>query len=147
MEGLFKQGPGGGIEDLNQICDHALYKNTPLTPTSKFVVENPHLVGFILMHLEEVVRHAEKDDSVAGLMRLLFVTFPPVTNKIAPKGLSEGATKELLTTDPDYFNDLAYDDVIKCCATIVRVGQAVEGLEDRDELRRRRGRAGECEDV
>ena len=48
------------------------------------------------MHLEEIVRHAERPDSVAGLMRLLFASFPPVTNKIVPPGLGEADIKKML---------------------------------------------------
>lgn len=71
-------GPAGSFEDINQLCEHCFCKNNPLTTTSKYRVENPHLVAFILMHLEELVPLLESDDdSVGGLMRFLFLHFPP----------------------------------------------------------------------
>ena len=38
MTDLFASGPGGGVEDLNQIMDHDLYKNHPANNQSKFNV-------------------------------------------------------------------------------------------------------------
>ena len=122
---LFKQGPGGGVEELNQVMDHDLYKNSPLVQISKFYVRSPHLVAAVMMHLKEVVQHAEAPDSVAGLMRLLHATFPPVPNKIVPPGLDEAGVKKLLEEDPHYFNNLAIDDVVECMANVMRVAGAL----------------------
>ena len=36
-------GPSGGVEDMNQIYDHDLYKNSPANPTTKFYVRLPHV--------------------------------------------------------------------------------------------------------
>jgi hypothetical protein len=43
----FEQQKGGGLEDLNQILDHDIYKNNPATGQSRFHVRNPHVVGAI----------------------------------------------------------------------------------------------------
>ncbi|CAE7282086.1 unnamed protein product [Symbiodinium sp. CCMP2592] len=103
--------PGGGFEDLNQIMDHDLYKNNPASGT-KFYVKNPHLVGSILLHLPELVKQSTLPDSVAGLSRFLVAHFKAVTHKILPNK-SADELRQMLTEDPDYFNDLAYDDVVK----------------------------------
>ena len=62
-------------------------KNNPLNVTSKYRVENPHLVAVILMHMEEVsgfLETAKEKDSANGMMRFLFAHFPPVCNKLLP---------------------------------------------------------------
>eukprot|EP00973_Karenia_brevis_P023199 3194804-Karenia_brevis.AAC.1 len=71
------------------------------------------------MHLEEVVEQAEKDDSVAGLMRFLVAKFPAVVNKLLPPGLSDADIKQILDEDPDYFNDLCYDEVVQGMANVL----------------------------
>ncbi|CAE7917987.1 unnamed protein product, partial [Symbiodinium necroappetens] len=103
--------PGGSFEDLNQIMDHDLYKNNPASGT-KFYVKNPHLVGSILLHLPELVKQSTLPDSVAGLSRFLVAHFKAVTHKILPDK-SADELRQMLTEDPDYFNDLAYDDVVQ----------------------------------
>ena len=73
------------------------------------------------MHLEEITAQAEKDDSVAGLMRFLLAKFPAVVNKLVPPGLSDEELRQLLDEDPDYFNDLCYDEVVQGMANVLLV--------------------------
>jgi hypothetical protein len=42
----------GSFDELNQVAEHAYFRNSPLNNQSKFCVENPHLVTFWLLHLE-----------------------------------------------------------------------------------------------
>jgi hypothetical protein len=113
----FDNKPGGGMEDLNQIQDHDIYKNTPASGT-RFYVRNPHLVGSLLMHLEEFVRQAKQEDSIAGLSRFLVAHFPCVVHKIMPEGSSQEIEKAL-AEDPDYFNSLTYDNVVKAMTNVL----------------------------
>ena len=43
----------GSFDEINQIMEHAYYRNAPVNSASKFCVENTHLVALWLMHLEE----------------------------------------------------------------------------------------------
>ncbi|CAK0821406.1 unnamed protein product [Prorocentrum cordatum] len=122
MTDLFASGPGGGVEDLNQIMDHDLYKNHPANNQSKFNVRNVHVVGSVLMHLEEVERQARQSDSVAGLSRFLVGKFPVVVHKIMPD-LNPAEVEQLLQDDPDYFNSMNYDDVVGGLANILFAGR------------------------
>eukprot|EP00971_Amphidinium_carterae_P226098 4484683-Amphidinium_carterae.1 len=108
---VFENGQGGGVEDLNQLHDHDLYKNHPMSQGSRFSVRNPHVSGAVLVHLEEILHQAEQEDSVAGLMRFLVAKFPAVMHKVLPSGTPEELA-QLLDDDPDYFNELEYDAVI-----------------------------------
>ena len=101
----------GSFEDLNQILGQDLYKNNPASGT-KFYVKNPHLVGSILLHLPELVKQAAQPDTVAGLSRFLVVHFKSVAHKRFPDVPLQDM-EALLADDPDYFNDLTYDDVVK----------------------------------
>ena len=103
--------PGDGFEDLNQLLDHDLYKNNPASG-ARFYVRNPHIVGSILLHLPELVRQAAQPDTVAGMSRFLIGHFKSVAHKILPDGSPEDV-QALLNEDPDYFNDLTYDEVVQ----------------------------------
>ncbi|CAK0837958.1 unnamed protein product [Prorocentrum cordatum] len=72
-----------------------------------------------MMHVEEVYDQAQKPDSTAGMMRFLVGHFIAVVNKILPD-LPPPQLARILDSDPNYFNDPTYDDV-------------VEGKERRDE--------------
>ncbi|CAK0814291.1 unnamed protein product [Prorocentrum cordatum] len=122
MTDLFASGPGGGVEDLSQIMDHDLYKNHPANNQSKFNVRNVHVVGSVLMHLEEVERQARQSDSVAGLSRFLVGKFPVVVHKIMPD-LNPAEVEQLLQDDPDYFDSMNYDDVVGGLANILFAGR------------------------
>lgn len=124
LQDAFTNGPGGGVEDLNQIMDHDLYKNHPANNQSKFNVRNVHVVGAILMHLEEIERQARVDDSVFGLARFLVAKFPVVVNKILPD-VAPAEIQNILLDDPDYFNNLAYDDVVGGLANILFAAKGV----------------------
>ena len=54
LQKLLAGGPAGSMDDLNQIADHAFFKNAPGNKESRFRVDNPHLVAFILTHMEEL---------------------------------------------------------------------------------------------
>ena len=82
-------GVGGGVEDLNQVMDHDVYKNSPANATGKFNVRNVHLPGIVLMHLQELFKEWQKDDSVVAMMRFLVCKFPSVVNKILLEGLDD----------------------------------------------------------
>ena len=71
MTGVFDGGPGGGVEDLNQIMDHDAYKNYPANSAGKFHIRNVHLPGILLMHLEEIIALVSKPDSLMGFARFL----------------------------------------------------------------------------
>ena len=130
----FDNGPGGGIDDLNQIHDHDMYKNHPGNTQNRFLVRNPHLCGAVMMHIEELYDQAQKPDTTAGMMRFLIGHFPAVVNKIRPDVPPSQITR-LLQDDPDYFNDLDYDDVVTAIGKIMLVASAlyVRGVERADE--------------
>ena len=77
-------------------------------------------MGSIMLHLEEFVEAVQQQDSVAGMMRFLVAHFKMVVHKIMPEGSPEEVQK-LLEDDPDYFNDLEYDEVVKCMTHILLV--------------------------
>ena len=105
--GLLQGGPAGSMDDLNALAEHVFAKNNPLNNQSKFRVENPHLVAYILMHLEESVPLFEKDqDSVAGLQRFRYGHLPAVVNKIHVDG------DDAADGDEWYFNDVSFDNAI-----------------------------------
>jgi hypothetical protein len=85
-------------------------------------VRNPHFVGTVKMHLEEIVAQLEREDTTAAMMRFLVCRFPSVVNKILP-ACEEAEMRQLLEADPDYFNDLAYDDVVESVAHILLVSK------------------------
>ena len=72
------------------------------------------------MHIEEIVEQGTKPDSTAGMMRFLTGHFKPVVNKILPDGPPD-EIRALLEEDPDYFNDLVYDDVVESIANLMLV--------------------------
>ena len=121
----FEQQKGGNLEDLNQILDHDIYKNNPATGQSRFHVRNPHVVGAVLLHLEELLDVAKKGDSLAGLPRFLIGHFVPVCSKVCPEGLSPHELQNLLLNDPNYFNDLSYDEVVKATTNILLIADAL----------------------
>ena len=49
---------------LIQLHDHDVYKNSPANAQGQYYIRNPHFLGAVLMHLEEVVAQAEKPDTV-----------------------------------------------------------------------------------
>ena len=120
----FEHSKSGGLEDLNQILDHDIYKNNPATGQSRFHVRNPHVVGAILMHLEELLDIGKKGDSVAGLPRFLIGHFVSVCNKVCPEDLSVQDMQNLLLDDPDYFNDLSYDEIVKAATNVLLLADA-----------------------
>eukprot|EP00973_Karenia_brevis_P057466 7993503-Karenia_brevis.AAC.1 len=96
----FDNGPGGGVDDLNQIHDHDIYKNHPGNTSTRFLVRNPHLCGVVMMHIEEIYDQAKKPDSTAGMLRFLTGHFKPVINKILPPDATPGVIAQLLEQDP-----------------------------------------------
>ena len=73
-----------------------------------------------MLHLEEFVDAVQQKDSVAGMMRFLVAHFKMVVHKILPEG-SADELQRLLEDEPDYFNDLEYDEVVKCMTNILLV--------------------------
>ena len=73
-----------------------------------------------MMHLEEIWEQGQKPDSTAGMMRFLVAHFPAVINKILPDS-PPAQVQSLLDADPDYFNDIAYDDVVQAMASVLLV--------------------------
>ena len=61
-------------------------------------------------------------DSTAGMQRFVICRFPMVVNKILPDASPEALTATL-ASDPDFFNDLAYDDVVKAVANIMLISR------------------------
>jgi hypothetical protein len=116
----FDSGPGGGIDDLNQIHDRDLYKNHPGNNQNKFRVRNPHLCGAVLMHVEGVYDQSQKPDTTAGMMRFLVGHFSAVVNKILPD-LPSPQIARIVADDPDYFNNLGYDDVVQALGGVMLV--------------------------
>ena len=68
--------------------------------------------------LEEIEKQAREEDSVAGLTRFLIGKFPVVVNKIMPD-VPPSEVQNILLNDPDYFNDILYDDVVGGLAWMV----------------------------
>lgn len=120
----FEHSKGGGLEDLNQILDHDIYKNNPATGQSRFHVRNPRVVGAVLLHLEELLDIGKKGDSVAGLPRFLIGHFLSVCSKVCPENLSPQEMQNLLLEDPNYFNDLSYDEIVKAAANVLLLADA-----------------------
>ena len=117
----------GSFDELNQIAEHAYYRNAPANDNSKFSIENPHLVAVWLVHIEELVQHLsgkahnkEDDDSVSGLMRFLIAHWPPVVNKLLPEVSSVEELYKLIESDK-YFNKLTFDDLVLAEVNIHRV--------------------------
>ena len=50
---LSEGGTIGSFDEINQITEHAYYRNAPVNNASKFCVENPRLVALGLMRLAE----------------------------------------------------------------------------------------------
>lgn len=113
----------GSFDELNQIAEHAYYRNSPANNNSKFCIENPHLVSIWLMHIEELVglmvggTGKEDDDSVSGLMRFLIAHFPAVVNKLLPEG-SPAEISKLIETE-DYFNMLTFDELASATVNVL----------------------------
>ena len=115
----------GSFDEINQIAEHAYYRNSPANDNSKFSIENPHLVVLWLMHIEELIPHfqtkvgKDDDDSVAGLMRFFIAHFPAVVNKLLPEGpLAE--LNKLIESDA-YFNKLNFDEVATANVNILLI--------------------------
>ena len=50
---LAEGGTIGSFDEINQIIEHAYYRNSPVNNNSKFCVDNPHLAALWLMHIED----------------------------------------------------------------------------------------------
>ena len=109
---------------MNQILDHDIYKNNSATGQSRFHVRNPHVVGAVLMHLEELLDIGKKGDSVAGLPRFLIGHFLSVCSKVCPENLSAQEMQNLLLEDPNYFNDLSFDEIVKAATNLLLLADA-----------------------
>ena len=121
---LMEGGPSGSFDEINQLAEHAYYRNSPANDNSKFSIENPHLVALWLMHLEELVSclqvkpGKDDDDSVGGLARFFIAHFPVVTNKLLPKG-PEGEEVDKLVETEEYFNKLTFDQIAAASVNIL----------------------------
>ena len=83
-----------------------------LRGVSKFRVENPHLVAYILMHAEEIVPLMDGDkDSVNAMQRFLYAHFPAVVLKLLPEGQPDHVDEEIRRSD-EYFNEVVFDDAV-----------------------------------
>ena len=61
-----------------------------------------------------------------GLFRFLIGKFPAVVNKLVPPNLDESQITQLLTEDPEYFNDLTYDAVADVvCLLLVELSMSL----------------------
>jgi hypothetical protein len=124
---LLSGGPAGSMDDLNAIAEHAFFKNAPANKDSKFRVENPHVIVFILTHMEEMVPLLDKElnatkdkDSVAGLARFLYGHFKPMCSKVLPEG-SPDEIEKLIQENDEYFNDILFDEAVTCVVNILLV--------------------------
>ena len=74
----FEHAKGGGLEDLVPILNQDIYKNNPATGQSRFHVRNPHVVGAVLMHLEEMLDIVCPGNSELAPPRthVILMTFP-----------------------------------------------------------------------
>ena len=69
-------------------------------------------VSFLMLICNKNATHLHsREDTVAGLARFLVGKFPVVVNKILPEA-SPADIQKILEDDPDYFNDLTYDEVV-----------------------------------
>ena len=109
---LLEGGPAGSLEDINGLSEHAFFKNAPLTASSRFRVENPHLCGFWLCHLEELEPLLNSaSDTTNAMQRFLIAHWPAVINKILPAD-GEAEVARLLAESEDWFNSVSFDDAI-----------------------------------
>ena len=122
-------GPSGSFDDINQVAEHAYYRNSPANENSKFSIENPHLTALWLVHLEELVPYLQpkpgkdgndEDDSVAGLARFFIAHFPAVTNKLLPAGTVPEEADKLIESE-GYFNKLTFDQLATADVNILLV--------------------------
>ena len=135
----------GSFDELNQIAEHAYYRNAPANENSKFSIENPHLVAVWLVHIEELVQlfsgksaNKEDDDTVSGLMRFLIAHWPPVVNKVLPDGSPEEINK--LIESGKYFNRLTFDEVVLAEVNILRVlSRLYQQYVEREDEKKRLG--------
>lgn len=115
LQQTFDGGPGGGIEELNMVAEHDVFKNSPANAGGKFFVRNPHLIALIMLHLEEIAQQASQPDTVAGMSRFLMCKFPAVHCKIRPSSDGEAVRGEI----EEYFNLLGYDQVVASMAHVL----------------------------
>lgn len=116
----------GSSDELNQIAEHAYYRNSPANDNSKFSIENPHMVAIWLMHMEELIPHfhgragaKDDEDSVSGLMRFLIVHFPPVVNKLLPD--APPVELETLVETNELFNQLTFDQLAAAWVNVLMI--------------------------
>ena len=103
------------------MAEHAYYRNSPANDSSKFSIENPHVVALWLLHLEELVNCVSAKpakDSVAGLARFFIAHFPAVTNKLLPAGTGSEEADKLIESE-EYFNKLTFDDIASASVNIL----------------------------
>ena len=72
------------------------------------------------MHLEELVALGSKTDSVMAMARFLIAKFPSVVNKLMPTTADPAEMRAMMETD-DFFNELDYDEAVKCMAHVLLV--------------------------
>ena len=145
LKKLLEGGPSGSFDEINQVAEHAYYRNSPANDNSKFRIENPHLVAIWLLHLEELggCLHAKSgkddDDTVAGLARFFIAHFPAVTNKLLPAGASTDQAEQLIESD-EYFSRLDVDQIASASVNIARPAAPVRPILQE----KRRGRPAEA---
>ncbi|CAK0841640.1 unnamed protein product [Prorocentrum cordatum] len=134
LQQTFDYGPGGGIDDLNQIHDHDLYKNHPWNTQNRFSVRNPHLCGVVMKHTDEVHEQTQKPDTPTGMMRFLTGHFTAVVNNILPDVPAPQVARPP-EEYPDYFDDLECDHVATAIGKVMLTASALHarGEERPDE--------------
>ena len=128
LKKLLEGGPSGSFDEINQVAEHAYYRNSPANENSKFSIENPHLVAIWLIHLEELEgtlrpkAGKDDDDSVAGLARFFIAHFPARINKLLPAGCGDENAEELVESE-QYFNTLDFDEIVTASVNILLILQ------------------------
>ena len=143
---LMEGGSIGSFDELNQVAEHAYYRNSPANENSKFSIENPHMVALWLIHIEELLPFfhgkagsKEDEDTVSGLMRFFIVHFPPVINKLLPAG-TPAEIEKLVETD-EYFNKLSFDQIASAWVNVLLIlGRLYQQYQPREDEQNRPAR-------
>ena len=106
------------MEDLSQIMGHDLSSQKLSSEQSGEIQCPQRACGRSSLHALRGELEAGAGGSVFGLARFLIGKFPIVVNKILPD-VPPREIQAILMDDPEYFNDLAYDDVVGGLANIL----------------------------
>ena len=73
LNGIFEGGAGGGVEDLNQIMDHDVYKNSPANSAGKFNIRVSARLLHRIYYVTYEPRHSQKVAGSKNIMQLSLI--------------------------------------------------------------------------